>query len=250
MTAKVNGEDPLYVQIARKLKAEMMDGLYPVGSQMPTENELCDRFSVSRYTVRGAIGMLRDEGLVAARRGAGTTVLPPPPMGLRNFGAMSIEDLLHFAQGSYIEIESIAMRKIDRQHARQTGIPQGEEWLNVSALGREKETGAILGVAEYWINRKFAGVSRLLESHKAPIFPLIEDLFGVVMTEVEQTISACVLDPETAAKLEVEPGSPALEVRHAYRLEDGTLAQLAINTHPSERYRHRVRMQRVKPSAP
>src|SRR5260221_2657176 len=68
--------DLLYLQILRSLKDEIVSGVYPVGSQLPTEEELCARFSVSRYTVREALRRLRDERLVASRRGAGTTVVP------------------------------------------------------------------------------------------------------------------------------------------------------------------------------
>src|ERR1700736_5102922 len=69
--------DLLYLQILRSLKDEIVRGVYPVGSQLPTEEELCERFSVSRYTVREALRRLRDDHLVASRRGAGTTVVPP-----------------------------------------------------------------------------------------------------------------------------------------------------------------------------
>jgi DNA-binding GntR family transcriptional regulator len=72
-------DDPLYMQVVRALKDEIVSGIYPVGSQLPTEEELCDRFSVSRYTVREALRRLREDSLVSSRQGAGTTVVPPHP---------------------------------------------------------------------------------------------------------------------------------------------------------------------------
>lgn len=246
MPEKAVPEEPLYLQIARVLKQEIMKGDFPVGAQLPTEGELCQRFSVSRYTVRGALGQLRDDGLISSRRGAGTVVIPPPSIGSRNFGAMSIEDLLHFASGSYIRIEWIKMITVDKALAERTGFEAGDEWLSVRALGYNVGSDIPLGLADYYIHRDFAGVSRLLESHKAPIFPLIEDLFGVRMVEVRQEISAILVPAELASPLLVEVGSPALEVRHTYKLTNGQIAQLTINTHPSERYRHAVTMRRVK----
>ena len=47
--------DHRYLQIARTLRKEIVDGVYPVGSQLPTEHQLCERFAVSRYTVREAL---------------------------------------------------------------------------------------------------------------------------------------------------------------------------------------------------
>src|SRR6266567_9358403 len=70
-------EEPLYLQVVRALKDEIVRGVHPVGSQLPTEEELCQRFSVSRYTVREALRLLREDHLVSSRKGAGTTVVPP-----------------------------------------------------------------------------------------------------------------------------------------------------------------------------
>lgn len=55
----VSPTDHRYLQVARTLRKEIVDGVYPVGSQLPTEHELCQRFSVSRYTVREALRRLR-----------------------------------------------------------------------------------------------------------------------------------------------------------------------------------------------
>ena len=49
----VTPADHRYLQVARTLRKEIVDGVYPVGSQLPTEHELCERFAVSRYTVPG-----------------------------------------------------------------------------------------------------------------------------------------------------------------------------------------------------
>lgn len=65
-----------YLQVARTLRKEIVDRVYPVGSQLPTEHELCDRFEVSRYTVREALRRLRDDNLVSSRPRTGTLVVP------------------------------------------------------------------------------------------------------------------------------------------------------------------------------
>ena len=80
--AEARSDDPLYLQVVRALKDEIVSGVYPVGSQLPTEEELCERFSVSRYTVREALRRLREDNLVASRQGAGTIVVPPRPTEL------------------------------------------------------------------------------------------------------------------------------------------------------------------------
>ncbi len=246
MPAKTKSSGLLYVQIAQELKQEIARGIYPVGAQLPTEDELCSRFSVSRYTVREALRQLRDEGLVSSRQGAGTMVVPPSESQTYAFGALSIEDLLHFASGSSISVQSTKMVTIDKKLSKRTGLPIGEERLAVCALGFKKGSEAPLGWAEYFIHQEFAAVGRLLKRHTIPIFPLIEDLFCVKIIEVQQEISATLISTELAERLSVEPESPALQVLHTYRIADGRIAQVTLNTHPAERYHHSVTMKRLK----
>lgn len=246
-----NGENkqqaPLYLQVARALREEIVAGVHPVGSLLPTEDKLCARFSVSRYTVREALRMLRADGLVASRQGAGTAVIPPPRSSESEIHqVMSINDLLAFASNTRFEIDSIRMIEVGDKLASRTGLPRAGKWLEV--VGYRHEEGSELPVCwtEYYINRDFAAVGRLLQRQTGPIFPLIEDLFGQSIDEVHQQISATLVSPTLAAGLGVKEGSAALQVRRTYKTSDGRVAQVTINTHPASRFQHSMTMHRVK----
>ena len=237
---------PLYIQVARALKADIVSGEFPVGSQLPTEDELCKRFSVSRYTVREALRLLRDDGLVSSRQGAGTIVIPPRVSGSDIHQVMSVNDLLAFATDMKFVIESMRMVTMDAKLAARTGLPVGEEWLEVCGYRHTEGADAPVCWTEYYIYRAFAAVGRLLQRHNGPIFPLIEDMFGQNVTEVHQQISATLISPELAAGLKVKEGSAALEVRRTYTTTDDTIAQVTINTHPASRFQHSMTMRRVR----
>ncbi len=114
--------DHRYLQIARTLRKEIVDGVYPVGSQLPTEHELSERFAVSRYTIREALRRLREDNLVSSRPRTGTLVVPRPSSDSYVQHVMSINDLLAFATGTRFVIESIAMVTIDEELAARTGL--------------------------------------------------------------------------------------------------------------------------------
>lgn len=236
--------DHRYLQVARTLRKEIVDGIYPVGSQLPTEHELCQRFSVSRYTVREALRRLREDNLVSSRPRAGTLVVPRPTADSYVQDVMSINDLLAFASGARFTIESSAMVRIGEALSRRTGLSAGQDWLSV--CGYRETDGAPLCWTEYYINRAFAGVGRLLQRHDGPIFPLIEDMFGQSIVEVHQEIAAVLIPAELAAGLGVPAGAPALEVHRTYTCSDGEIAQVTINTHPASRFRHSMTMRRVR----
>lgn len=241
-----------YLQVARTLRKEIVDGVFPVGTQLPTEHELCERFGVSRYTVREALRRLRDDNLVSSRPRAGTMVVARAASNSYAQEVMSINDLLAFAAGAKFAIDDNAMVTIDDALAAHTGLPVGSEWLAVrgNRLSDSESTpdtpDAPICHTEYYVNRAFAAVGRLLQRHSGPIFPLIEDLFGVSVVEVHQEIAAVAASAELAEQLAIEPGSAALEMRRTYTTSDGEIAQVTINTHPSARFRYSMTMRRVK----
>lgn len=237
---------PLYLQIARALKGDIVSGVCPVGSLLPTEDDLSDRFSVSRYTVREALRTLRDEGLVSSRQGAGTTVVPPRPSHSYVHHVASINDLLTFAVGLRFAIDSIGMVAVDRKLASRTGIQYGQEWLAVKGFRYAEGLEYPVCWTEYYINREFAAVGRLLQRHSGPIFPLIEDLFGQAIAEVHQEIFASQVAPALASGLKVDPGTSVLEVRRAYKMTNGKTAQVTVNIHPASRFHHSMTMRRVR----
>ena len=71
-------EQPKYLQVADTLRREIAEGIFRDGQTLMTEEELRMRFDVSRQTIRQAISLLEDDGLVDRRRGSGTYVRHGP----------------------------------------------------------------------------------------------------------------------------------------------------------------------------
>ncbi len=63
-------------RIADELGRRIVANIYPVGSVLPTELELCQSLAVSRPALREAIQMLATRGLIISRRKTGTLVRP------------------------------------------------------------------------------------------------------------------------------------------------------------------------------
>jgi GntR family transcriptional regulator of arabinose operon len=66
--------EPKYQQVAQSLRHDIATSQYRDGDALPTEAELKQKFAVSRQTVRQAISLLENDGLVIRRRGSGTYV--------------------------------------------------------------------------------------------------------------------------------------------------------------------------------
>lgn len=63
---------PLYVQLADTIREQIKTGEIKVGDMLPSENEMIKRYGMARLTVREALGVLVNEGLLEKRHGKGT----------------------------------------------------------------------------------------------------------------------------------------------------------------------------------
>jgi DNA-binding transcriptional MocR family regulator len=77
---------PVYRSLADRIRLLVLDGRLPAGTRLPAERDLAAGLGLSRTTVAGTYGALRDAGFLESRRGSGSVVvLPPqpPPAGGR-----------------------------------------------------------------------------------------------------------------------------------------------------------------------
>lgn len=72
---------PLYLQIASFIRKRIEDGALPAGTRLPAIRPLSCELGVNRITIENAYAALEAAGLLAARVGSGTFVLPPFPGG-------------------------------------------------------------------------------------------------------------------------------------------------------------------------
>jgi len=84
---------PLYIQFYQ-LMVEEISACAP-GTTLPPERVLCEKYGLDRVTVRKALSMLSDEGLIERKQGRGTTVLPRTPNNADREKGMFLFALYH-----------------------------------------------------------------------------------------------------------------------------------------------------------
>src|SRR5208283_4567409 len=68
--------EPAYAQLAAILRRQIAGGIYPPGEKIPSESSISKQYGLSTMTVRQAVGVLIDQGLVVRVQGSGTFVKP------------------------------------------------------------------------------------------------------------------------------------------------------------------------------
>ncbi|WP_430509677.1 GntR family transcriptional regulator [Gottfriedia solisilvae] len=81
---------PLYVNVYEKLFKLISEGVYPIGSKLPSELELSKLMNVSRMTLRQALGLLKEDGYIEAIHGQGNFI--KQNVNVRNVGLEKIDN--------------------------------------------------------------------------------------------------------------------------------------------------------------
>lgn len=231
---------PLYRKVVESLRQEILDGVYPVGERLPAENDLSLRFQLSRNTIREALRELRESGLVTSRRGSGTTVTRQHSAQYYVHETGSLEDLVQYASLRWdCTVRTV---KADQALAEQLDSAPGQRWLRVEGCHSD-ESGPV-----YWscahIHGKFAGIARLLERRTVPIFQLIEDMYGVRVSQVKQVIRGRPAPADVARQLQLPQGEGVIQVTRTYSLAGGEIVQQSRNLYPLGRFNLEMMLRR------
>ena len=200
---------PLYQRLLDLLRSQIESGRYAVGEQLPTEQVMQTSFGVSRSTVRSALRVLTDEGLVRPTPGVGTVVIrsrpPVQPSLLRGF----TEDLAR--RGVPTEARVISARIVDPPPhvADRLELLPDEQVLHLVRL--RLVAGAPLTLMDNFVPASL-GIGPD-EDFTGPLYELIERNHKYYITYGRDAIAAAAARPEAAAVLDVPVGSPVLTIK-------------------------------------
>lgn len=218
------GRAPLYLQVAEILRQKIARGELKEGQLLPTINTLSEQFKVARITIRQAVKILEEEGLVEARRGRGTTVVAQPE-GLRPLKvATRLEDLVDLYRGD--EADLICLDDCDAELPGElvTGAPCKDGYHLIRRV-HSRNGKSYCVIAIYFAKPIFARYEDQLRNTLA--LPVLWDAPEVDIQSARQTMVINRCGIETAQLLDLEIGAPIAEVRRILCDREGTIIYLA-----------------------
>ena len=239
-TRKGSGEGdvrmPLYRQISDKLLSGIREGKFPVGTFLPGELELIDHFKASRHTIREALRVLEDMGLVKRQRGRGTLVLSTEASPAFVQMVRSPSELFSYPDSSQFRLLSDERVKVDKALARELGCQVGDEWVQISGLRTLGSDGMPICWASVFVVPEYGSIAQRLSGSTRPVYEMIAETFKESIENITVRLTAGVLSDPKAKALGVEPGSPSLSVSRFYQGRGGRIFEVSISEHPASNF--------------
>ncbi len=210
---------PLYTQVADVLRQRIVKDVWPVGARIPTLPALAAEFAVASITVRQAIQLLKNEGLLSPEQGRGTFVRAKPAQHPRMQIATSLRKLAELYRAN-------APRLIPLEEGiRAPGIEPGEgtpapKYRYIRRVHeRERQPNSV--ISAYLDERVFRLAPQRFR--KEVIVSVLVDLPGVRIGSARQTLTVGAAGAETARALNISVNAPVAEIRRVFRASDGTV---------------------------
>jgi GntR family transcriptional regulator len=240
---------PRYVQLREELRRRIARGEYVLGTNLPTESELCEMFGASRHTVREALRGLVDRGLIERRQGSGSTVVSLAAAPAFVHSVKSLSELWSYARATKIIVQTSVVTALTADESATLGAPVGSRWLKIGAERWTANECEIVCWLTLYAHMRFAPVLKDLGQCTDPVYAIIEARTGERVVEAVQEISACAMPREAAARLKRRKGEPALRVVRRYLDASGSPMLLALSIHPGDSFTHVLRLKREDETA-
>lgn len=240
MARRPSNRIPRYREIAQILRSELAEEVYSLGGLFPKELDLCERFGVSRFTIRNAMAELEAAGLVERRKAVGTIVRALEPATAYVQTLETAEGLLQYAAGTKLEISEMIELQADAELAGWFDIEEGSKVVRMGGLRSEVETGLQLCWTDVYIRPEFSDLFDHIGKDDRPVFRIIEEEFDEKIEKVELEISACQLNGKRASQLDIDDGTAALRVVRQYTGRDGKVLEVSVSDHPQDRHSYRL----------
>ena len=232
---------PRYVQIADVLRHDLKGE----GERIPSEHQLCAQFKVSRPTIRQALDVLVQEGLLYRHAGRGTFSTPTPggDRKLRIIG--SLDDMIALGDETWFKLVSREIVPLAANIAQALRLPPGSTAYRLTGV-RLADAGPFQYITAYLPEAVGRALGEEDLTSRSALIGAIERQLGVRIKVVDQVTDAVLAPRHVAELLQIRPRTPLLLFERTYFATSGEPVEHAVTYQSPRRYPYRVVLSRAE----
>ena len=231
----VNTNQSLYLDTRALLMRAIEDGTYPVGSALPREIDLAAELSVSRNTLRSALALLAEEGIIQRKKRLGTIVLRDRAPANFSMDISSMEGLRLYVRHTSAVVLHKGICELPKHLRRIAGVPSGEEWVLLSGVRRPKSGGMPVGAIDFYVRRQFEEVIESYGRVDTLLYEVIERKYGARIGRIDVVLRPDQVSLRWAKELQCAADLPAINMIEVVRDLDGLPMEVASLVVPQDR---------------
>lgn len=200
---------PRHEQVSNWLRSRIEEGVYAPDGQLPSEKELCERFQVSRITVRRALQTLENEGFIYRRQGLGSFASQRVKQGL-----VRLTDFAQDMERAGLEASSRVLHHAQEPASSAVAtVLDVEPGTLVVRLDRLRlGNGLPIAFDRTWLPLFYAQLLEGRDMEHTTIYRILEQDYDIPVLGGRYRIEAANAAPDVAAILEVPKGRALLVV--------------------------------------
>ena len=198
-----------YIQLATLFRNRIAAGEWPVGSRIPNVDTLAAEFAVARGTMRDALGLLQQEGLLERKRAKGSFVRASPLGGYAHKLAIDWQSLIAVHEG--VKIDVLEQRVV-------TELPS-IDWTKGKPARRYQmmrrlhlRDGHPYLLARFYLEYGLFKEGPPLQFRRLPTLPILHKVAGARIAKAWQTLTIGTADVEIASLLKIPLNAPVAKV--------------------------------------
>lgn len=225
-----------YLVIYQDLLEQIEDGIHPVDSYLPSENELKTQYETSRETVRKALTLLSQNGYIQKVRGKGSVVLPRNKFDFPVSGLVSFKELQDkLGEDVQTHVLTLNTAQPSRHIKKQLLLENDDQLVTEVIRTREINGERVILDKDYFLSNKVEGLTESIA--KDSIYQYLEDTLKLSISFAKKEIT--VEDPteEDRLSLDLTGFHNIVVIKNYVYLDDATLFQYTESRHRPDRFR-------------
>lgn len=230
---------PKYLHV-RRILLDRIEGTMRLGDQLPTEHALCAEFSVSRETIRSALAVLEQDGIIERTRGRGTFIARLPRRRPERRLTGMAEDFYALNLDTDAKVLHSGLARMPGSLAEQLGLDPEAPFFRLTRLRYFDRRP--LAWHDGWMLPEIGERIAAVDLTHSSINRELRETLKLSTWEDQHSIDAVAADIQSAELLDVPIGAPLLCLTRLYLLEGAKFAVYFRSLYRSDRYYYTVKL--------